>query len=314
MARDTTHAPPEKEWTPESIRVALRKLRRRLTEVEAFDPSTVTRSYDPKATSLETRLRDTLSDVFGNNTSLYRNYELAASLHTSARRLNETPLPVVIQGLMHGKERSISRLKSAIQLFEEKMQDDFPGEPLDQVALSARTAIMSTGSAGIQGAGLQALAGDVRVSIQNDAQADVARFEELTGRVALLEASLSQLRREVNASTPDREIGPGHNRGPDFTPVPIEELDDVDNLIALLKEQSPVPPADPIELTNLSQKASRVSDKIKQYLDEFASEVAKKAGGEFGKRLAQAPIWIAVYHGINQVTEALAVWLTHLPH
>lgn len=83
-----------------------------------------------------------------------------------------------------------------------------------------------------------------------------ARFLDLLGRVTLLEASLNQLRRELTVSAHDKEIGIGHNQGPDFAPIPVEELDDVDDLIALLKEQGPVPPTDPTELTEGSQKAS----------------------------------------------------------
>jgi integrase len=74
--------------------------------------------------------------------------------------------------------------------------------------------------------------------------------------------------------------------------------DGVDDLIALLKEQGPVPPSDPTELTERSQKAKRISDKIKQYLDGFAVEAFRSAGGEIGKRLAQVPLWITLYHGI----------------
>jgi hypothetical protein len=129
-----------------------------------------------------------------------------------------------------------------------------------------------------------------------------------------LEASFGQLRRELASHSQDREVGIGHNQGPDFTPVTIEELGEVDELIALLKEQDPVPTSDRTKLIENSQKATEVSDKIKQYLDTFAIEAFKNAGGEIGKRLAQAPFWIALYTGIDRVTEALALWLTHGPH
>jgi hypothetical protein len=84
--------------------------------------------------------------------------------------------------------------------------------------------------------------------------------------------------------------------------------------VRLLLEQGPIPPSDPTEIIERSQKATRISDKIKQYLDVFASEVAKGAGGEIGKRLVQVPIWMAVYHGIDRVTQALAAWIGTLPH
>src|SRR5258706_9039710 len=166
MARKPAPEPPAKAWTPDSIRAAMRKLRRRLTDVEAFNPQQAKWPSDPQVSALEISLRETVADVFGRNSRSYRNYQLAASLDTNGGKMDGK----YIDGLAHGKERSINLLKSAIRFFEEKMEDDFPGEPLDQVALSARTTIASTGSAnpgasGVQG---QGVAGTIRVSIQND--------------------------------------------------------------------------------------------------------------------------------------------------
>ena len=150
MARRPPSEPPiEKEWTPESIRVGLRKIWRRLADVEAFDPQKITRQLDPQVTALETSLREMLADVFGANGRSYRNYQSAAALDTAGINMNGTPLHRVIEGLVFGKERSITVLNGAIKFLEEKMQDDFPGEPLDRVALSARSMAASSGRGGI---------------------------------------------------------------------------------------------------------------------------------------------------------------------
>jgi hypothetical protein len=155
MARRPPSEPPgEKEWTPESIRGAVRKIRRRLADVEAFEPQKVTKQFDPEVTALQISIRELLADVFGSNSRSYRSYQSAGELDTAGVNINGTPLHRVIEGLVHGKDRSITLLKSAIRFFDEKMLDDFPGEPLDQVALSAKTTIMSPGSPDIQiGAG-----------------------------------------------------------------------------------------------------------------------------------------------------------------
>jgi hypothetical protein len=244
--------------------------------------------------------------------------------------INAPPaLHKVIAGLVQGKERSIALLNGAIRFFEEKMQDDFPGEPLEQVALSARTTIANSGMGSLTGLQAKGLVGNAGVSIQNDTPTggeagDIAaftgvvenyesRFIGLQARVALLESSLTLLRHELASPAAQRIVGPGHNQGPDFEPIAVEELSDVDDLIAQLKEQGPVPPADTTKLTERSQNAARVSGKIKQYLDGFAVEAFKGAGGEVGKRLAQAPFWMAVVYSIGRVTEALALWLAHVP-
>jgi hypothetical protein len=254
---------PEKEWTPESIRGALRKVRRRLADVEAFDPQKVTRQFDPAVTSLEISIRAMLADVFGANGRPYRSYQPAATLDMAGVNMNGTPLHEVIEGLVRGKERSITLLNGAIRFFEEKMQDDFPGEPLDQVALSARTLA----------------AGGGRFYLNASPESP---FEALMGRVALLETSLSELRQQLNAPT---DVGIGHNRGPEFDLASDEELDDVEERIALLKEQGPNPPTDRTNLVERSQRATQVAEKINQGLFALGVEMAKGGAREAGKHM-----------------------------
>jgi hypothetical protein len=43
--------------------------------------------------------------------------------------MNGTPHREVIEGLVHGKERAIELLRTAIRFFEETMQDDSPKSP-----------------------------------------------------------------------------------------------------------------------------------------------------------------------------------------
>jgi hypothetical protein len=175
---------------------------------------------------LETSIKETLADVFGRNGRSYRAYQSAGALDTAGVNMNGTPLREVIAGLIRGRERAISLLQTAIRSFEEKMQDDFPGEPLDQVALSGRTIAAASGGAAlhVEAGSFRVQRGDAQLSLRNNS------FEELQASVALLEASVTQLRRELSR----RDIGIGHNQGPDFSPLPIEELSDVDDLIALL--------------------------------------------------------------------------------
>jgi hypothetical protein len=168
----------------------------------------------------------------------------------------------------------------------------------------------------------QGIAGDLRIAIEQNNLLDggptvfatsEARYSELQAQVALLEASMAQLRCELDEAK-GRPVGIGHNRGPDLAPVTTEELDDVDQFIALLKEQGPVPPLDPKPLIEQSQNATLIANKIKQYLDTFALEGFKSAGSEFGKLLVQAPFWIALGTSILSVSQALIVWIGHTPH
>lgn len=341
MARNPQ--PPERDWTADSLRLAIRKLKRRLADVEAFEPSNVKARNDPKIEALEAAIAETLVDVFGSNTGSYRRYQAAATLDTAGINMNGTPFHEITEGLVHGKGRAIELLGAAIRMLTEKLEDDFgeslqPDPRIAQAGVGqAGAMLVGYGGSGsgynvgpygygtpdgkLEGVQARGVAGDIRVSIQNDtptggviiADSPEARYSELQARVTLLETSLDQLRSELAAPT-RRQISIGHNQGPDFEPVPVEELDNVGELIVLLKQQGPVPPPDPTALIQQSKKAAGVSAKIKQYLDAFTLEALKGAGGEIGKRLAQAPFWIAVYHGIDRVTEILTLWLTHAPH
>jgi hypothetical protein len=316
--------PEEKAWTPETIRSAIRKLRRRLEDVEAFDPQIVTRQFDPQVTGLETSLRETLADVFGRNSRSYRNYQLAASLDTAGVNLNGTPLHRVIEGLAHGKERSITLLKGAIRFFEEKMSDDFPGEPLDQVALSARTAIMATGTAnlvtnpGISGTETQASARDTRTLNKDgmptgavtvpDTSRSEASFELLMARVALLEAAIFAPKPRIESP-----IGMGHNRGPDLLIDGAVDEVEIQGMITLLKQQSATSPVDRPKLLEIAKVIDPETNKWRERLDEIAEGVLKGASEEIGKRLVQAPWWIAVYSQLEAVAHALVAWLSTIP-
>lgn len=318
MARRPADQPSsEKEWTPDSIRAALRKLRRRVADVRAFDPKKVLQRRDGTVTALETSIRETLSDVFGRFSGSFRNYELAATVDTARYNVNGVPHSEVIEGYARGKERSIQLLSGAIRAFEEKMEDDFPGEPLDQMTLqapgipTASTAIGMTELPGTRGAnplnsGLQGV-GTGLPEIKEVTGSSESRYEELQARVALLESSVDQLRRELVSSS--REVGIGHNQGPAFAPVPVEELHEIDDLVALLKDRGPMPPSDPTPLIEQNARVAKLGEKINKGLIDLGTEMAKGAAGEMGKQLIVA-CWAAVYGWIKSVGAALLTWLS----
>jgi hypothetical protein len=125
------------------------------------------------------------------------------------------------------------------------------------------------------------------------------RFETLQARVALLEAGLEAHRRD------DRQIGPGHNQGPAFTPV--EDLSEVDDwLIALLKEKGPRPPPDPTSLIEQGEKALRISERISNAAVTLGAEMAKGGAREAGKELLE---WIGIGQLIKDLFLAIIDWL-----
>src|SRR5512135_1052242 len=110
MARNPTtqpERPAEKQGTPESIRAALRKIRRSLTDVEEFEPKSFTQVNDPEVSALAISIREILNDVFGPNSRMHRSYQSAAALDTAEISMGtRTGLSKGIEGLERGKERS----------------------------------------------------------------------------------------------------------------------------------------------------------------------------------------------------------------
>jgi hypothetical protein len=125
MAKRAAPAEPaDKELTLPEIHLAIRRLERRVADLEAFDPTQIGTQRDPKILDLEAAIKETLSDVFGYNTRSYRTYMAAAALDTAGMNSNGTPLHEVIEGLVRGKERSLSLLRRAARSFQERIEDD----------------------------------------------------------------------------------------------------------------------------------------------------------------------------------------------
>lgn len=141
-------------------------------------------------------------------------------------------------------------------------------------------------------------AGDLSVSIQNDAppggvimvDSPTDRYAELQARVALLESSISEIKRQKAPPVDAR-----HNQGP-----PLEDLDDYSDLIALLKDRGPNDPIDKSAIISQIQKVEQTSSKLKQWLIDYGGEMAKGAARELGK-LAVLPALSALVYWADEV-------------
>ncbi len=131
--------------------------------------------------------------------------------------------------------------------------------------------------------------------------------QKLLGRVAVLEAALMHYR--------EAPPGIGHNRAPtdtpeDIGPVSEAELNEVQQLIELLKEQPSNPTALPAEIIARTERVHLVGKKLAEYGDQFATEMFKSAGKEAGKRLVQSPFWLSLSAAIYGVSAVVGPWLS----
>lgn len=111
------------ELSAAQIQISINRLKQRISEIEAFEPEKVTDRRDPNIDVLEVAIAETIAQTFGRDTQESRHYVPAATLDTAGYNLNGTPHHRVVEGLMHGKERSIVLLKQAIRSLTEKLED-----------------------------------------------------------------------------------------------------------------------------------------------------------------------------------------------
>jgi len=115
------------------MQTAINRFRRRVADLEGFDPQTVRSRSDPNVRPLEVAIDETLAEAFGHRTPEYNRYAAAAHLDRAAVNLiGAAPLSEIIKGLFEGKAQAIALLNQAIRSFEEKLADLGHGtSPLD---------------------------------------------------------------------------------------------------------------------------------------------------------------------------------------
>jgi uncharacterized protein (TIGR02391 family) len=119
-------APPQPQpanLTPDQMRAAIPKLERRIKDLEDLDPNSLRQRNDPRLTALETKLADTLSEVFGYGTLEYNRFAPRGLDRAGYNMIRETPLSEVIRSVTESKSREISNLQTVIELFGEKLAD-----------------------------------------------------------------------------------------------------------------------------------------------------------------------------------------------
>jgi predicted nucleotide-binding protein len=120
MARKPSE-PRRATLTPQAMRTALPKIKRRMEELQALDPTQMRQRDDPSFSAAEDRANQTLSDVFGPDTVEFRRFRV--HLDTAGYAAYEVPPEEWIPGYQHGIADAVEKLKSVVQLFEENLAD-----------------------------------------------------------------------------------------------------------------------------------------------------------------------------------------------
>jgi uncharacterized protein (TIGR02391 family) len=115
--------PTEPEMTREHIDKSIARFRRRLADLEKFDPDAIRDRRDPSIAILEVAIEEALAKAFGRGTPAYKNYSDAITLDTAGHNIYGMQLREIIEGLRHGKARAFALLNQAIASLQEKLSE-----------------------------------------------------------------------------------------------------------------------------------------------------------------------------------------------
>jgi predicted nucleotide-binding protein len=115
--------PAEPTLTPDQIRLGIDRLKRRIAELEAFEPTTVNRRWSPETKTLQVAIDETLSRIFGHNTPAYYRYSGATELDMGGISSEQPTLNKVHGYLTQGKARALALLNQAVKSLEEDLSE-----------------------------------------------------------------------------------------------------------------------------------------------------------------------------------------------
>lgn len=121
--RSIPSQPRSADLSPEQMKAAIPKLRRRIAELQEVDVNTVQERGEARFDALEQKIDSTLVDIFGNDTVEYQRFGIGMLDTAPINYMYETPLHEVREGYKRGIEQAISNLATMLELFEEKIGD-----------------------------------------------------------------------------------------------------------------------------------------------------------------------------------------------
>jgi hypothetical protein len=134
-----------------------------------------------------------------------------------------------------------------------------------------------------------------RVLAKDKLDAGADRFAEIETRLFALEKALQK---------------PPHGIGHNQSPLAVEDEAEIENLIALLKAQTPTKVTEYEEIIAATDRASKIGEKIKQHVDGIFEAAAKKVGENLGDNLTSLTWWYGVAAIIREIVNAVQSWLS----
>jgi predicted nucleotide-binding protein len=123
--------------TVDQMKRGISRIQKRIDELDAFAPESISARYSPEVGALETAIDETLAAVFGQGTAAYNRYRGAATLDYGPLVMGSPPsIQAVRTYLTEGKQRAIKLLKQAVRGLEEEIaSQEIVWEPVEPEAV-----------------------------------------------------------------------------------------------------------------------------------------------------------------------------------
>lgn len=119
-----TSEPRDANLSYQDMEFAIRKIDRRIADLEGFDVDSVSDRQDIRIRPLEFSIKGLLTDIFGSDTFQFKDYVGIAHLdRASINYMHETPIDEVRDGLRRGVSEAVQVLKTIKRDFQEQLND-----------------------------------------------------------------------------------------------------------------------------------------------------------------------------------------------
>lgn len=123
MRRSKTAEPRPANLSPDQMKAAIPKLRRRISELDDIDIVSIQERGEPRFSALEQKIDSTLVSIFGVDTVEYIRYRIGWLDTAPINMMYETPLSEIQEGYERGIDGAKSTLQTIVELFEENIED-----------------------------------------------------------------------------------------------------------------------------------------------------------------------------------------------
>lgn len=115
--------PPSRVLNKNDLENAVRSIKRRIDDLNAFDISLVKKRFDPRANALQDKIATTLSEIFGNDTAEFRRHSVGSLDNLTVYDERDYTTSQLQDSYKQGIEAAVTQLESLRDLLIERLAD-----------------------------------------------------------------------------------------------------------------------------------------------------------------------------------------------